>query len=269
MATIAQLLIKIGGDSSGLKKELAATQRQMKSAFGADSLALSSKAGKALGALGAAIMAAGTASGVTAGKMKQSAVAFETLIGSADEAKSFLKDLYQFAAETPFEVEGLQETAKKLLAFKFAAQDIIPIMSTIGDAAGMLGSGQEGIDRMTLAISQMQAKGRVMGQEMMQLAESGVNAYQYLADSMGVSIPEAMKRVEKGAVSSTAGINAILSGMQKDFAGGMAKQAKEIPGFWATVLDNTKMVMKNAGDSLIESLGIKDKLQSLALVNTI
>lgn len=264
MATIAQLLIKIGGDSSGLKKELAATQRQMKKAFGADSLALSSKAGKTLGALAAAIMAVGTASVVTAGKMKQSAVAFDTLIGDTKEAKTFLKDLYQFAAETPFEIEGLQETAKRLLAFKFAAKDIVPIMNTIGDAAGMLGSGQEGINRMTLAIAQMQSKGKLQSQEMLQLAEAGVNAWQYLADSMGMSINDVMDKVSKGQVSSSQGINAILMGMQKDFAGGMEKQAKEIPGLWATVMDNAKIVMQSAGDGLIESLGIKEKMQGLA-----
>lgn len=264
MATIAELLVKIGANSSGLRKELAATQRQLKRAFGPEALAMSEKAAGLLGILATAITAVGTASVITAGKMDQSAVAFETLIGNAQEAKSFLSDLAQFAAETPFEFEGLQDTAKKLLAFKFAAQDIIPIMNTIGDAAGMLGSGQQGIERMTLAISQMQAKGRVMGQELLQLAEAGVNAYQYLADSMGKSIPEVMKVVEKGQVSASEGINAILLGMQKDFQGGMEKQAKTIPGLWSTILDNTKIVMQSAGNDLIKALGITEKMQWLA-----
>lgn len=264
MATIAELLVKIGANSSGLRKELAATQRQLKRAFGPEALAMSEKAAGLLGILATAITAVGTASVITAGKMDQSAVAFETLIGNAQEAKSFLSDLAQFAAETPFEFEGLQDTAKKLLAFKFAAQDIIPIMNTIGDAAGMLGSGQQGIERMTLAISQMQAKGRVMGQELLQLAEAGVNAYQYLADSMGKSIPEVMKAVEKGQVSASEGINAILLGMQKDFQGGMEKQAKTIPGLWSTILDNTKIVMQSAGNDLIKALGITEKMQWLA-----
>lgn len=264
MATIAELLVKIGANSSGLRKEIAATQRQLKRAFGPEALAMSEKAAGLLGILATAITAVGTASVITAGKMDQSAVAFETLIGNAQEAKSFLSDLAQFAAETPFEFEGLQDTAKKLLAFKFAAQDIIPIMNTIGDAAGMLGSGQQGIERMTLAISQMQAKGRVMGQELLQLAEAGVNAYQYLADSMGKSIPEVMKAVEKGQVSASEGINAILLGMQNDFQGGMEKQAKTIPGLWSTILDNTKIVMQSAGNDLIKALGITEKMQWLA-----
>lgn len=263
MATIAELIVEIGANSSGLRKELQASQRQIKRAFGSEALAFSGKAASLIGAIGAAISAVGAASVLTSAKLRASAVAFETLLGSAEKAKDFLDDLAQFAAQTPFEFEGLQDTAKKLLAFKFAAGDIIPIMSAIGDAAGMLGSGQEGIDRMTLAISQMQSKGKIQSQEMLQLAEAGVNAWQYLADSMGMSIADVMDKVSDGEVSSTQGINAIIMGMQKDFAGGMEKQSKEIPGLWSTIMDNTKMVLKNAGDGLIASLGIKEKLQGL------
>jgi tape measure domain-containing protein len=264
LATVAELLVKIGAESSGLRKELASTQRQMKRAFGPEALAASGKAAGLLGMLSAAMGAVGGASVIMAGKMAASRVAFDTLLGDTQKAKAFLEDLYQFAAETPFEFEGLQDTAKKLLAFKFAAEDIIPMMTAIGDAAGMLGSGQEGIDRMTLALSQMQSKGKVQSQEMLQLAEAGVNAWQYLANSMGMSISEVMDKVSKGEVDAQTGINAIVMGMQRDFAGGMSKQAKEIPGLWSTVMDNTKMVLTSAGDGLIKALGIKEKLSGLA-----
>lgn len=264
MATVASLVVQIGAKSTGLRKELAATQRQLKRAFGPEALKYSSKAGKILGGVAAAIFGIGTASVITAGEVSMSSKAFETLLGDAQAAKEFIADLTQFAAETPFELAGLMETSKRLLAFKFAAQDIIPILTAIGDAAGMLGSGQEGIDRMTLAIAQMQAKGKVQSQEMLQLAEAGVNAWQYLADAMGVSISEAMDKVSAGQVSAAEGINAIITGMQRDFKGGMEKQAKEIPGLWATIMDNTKQVMVSAGGKLIEALRIKEHLQGLA-----
>ena len=48
----------------------------------------------------------------------------------------------------------------------------------------------------------MQAKGKAASQEMMQLTEAGIPAWQMLADKIGVSVPEAMKMVEKGAVSA-------------------------------------------------------------------
>ena len=38
MSTVAELLVKIGADSSDLRKEIAATKRQLKSAFGSEGM---------------------------------------------------------------------------------------------------------------------------------------------------------------------------------------------------------------------------------------
>lgn len=264
MATIADLIVKIGGDSSGLRKELAATQRQLKRSFGEAALGASQDALNILGGLAAGMVGVGVASVKMAGDMQATEKAFATLLGNGDKAKSFLGELSQFAAETPFELPGLQDTAKKLLAFKFQAEDIIPIMSTIGDTAAMLGSGQDGINGMTMAISQMQAKGRAQGEELLQLAERGVNAYQYLAEAMGMSIPEVMDQVSKGAVTSEQAINAILKGMQNDFQGGMEGLSKEIPGLWSNIKDNTLSVVRTMGDQITDQLQIKEAMQNLS-----
>lgn len=264
MATIADLIVRISGNSKGLQKELAAAQRQIKSALGSEAIALSEKAQTALLAVGASVAAAGIAAVKMAGDMQASEKAFGTLLKDTQKAKEFVSDLRTFAAETPFELKGLQDTSKKLLAFGFAAQDIIPIMATIGDASAMLGRGQEGIDRMTLAIAQMQAKGRAQGEELLQLSEVGVNAYKYLAESMGISIAEVMDKVSKGEVDSTQAINAILLGMQKDFKGGMEGLSKEIPGLFSTIKDNALQILAGMGKEITESLDIKGVMQSLA-----
>jgi lambda family phage tail tape measure protein len=264
IATVAELLVKIGADSSGLKREIAASQRQLKRAFGPESLELSSNAAGLLGGLVTGMTAAGVASVALSGKMNASNKAFETLIKDGTNVQQFLSELTQFAADTPFELKGLQDSSKKLLAFKFVAQDIIPIMNVLGDTAAMLGSGQEGIDSMQRSIGQMQAKGKIQAEEVMQLAEAGVNAWQYLADSMDMSIANVMKKVTDGEVDAQSGINAILLGMQKDFKGGMEAQAKEIPGLFSTIKDNVEMVMKNLGDKLNDTLGIKEKMQDTA-----
>ena len=47
MATVAELLVKIGADTSDLRKEINATKRQLKSAFGSEGMELSSRSQKA------------------------------------------------------------------------------------------------------------------------------------------------------------------------------------------------------------------------------
>ena len=78
-----------------------------------------------------------------------------------DMAKDFLAELERFAAATPFELPGLLNASKRLLAFGFSAQQVIPILTAIGDSAAALGMGEDGINRLTTAIGQIQAKAKV------------------------------------------------------------------------------------------------------------
>ncbi|MCL5105666.1 MAG: tape measure protein [Armatimonadetes bacterium] len=199
----------------------------------------------------APIIAAGAAMLKFAGEMEQSELAFTTLLGSAEKAKTFIKELREFAAATPFELPGLMDSSRKLLAFGFEAKQIIPMMRSIGDAVSALGGGEAEISRVTTALGQMKAKGKVSAEEMMQLAELGIPAWQMLADKIGVTIPEAMKMAEKGQISAAQGIDAVLSGMSTKFAGMMEKQSKTLLGQWSTFKDNARAAMTDLGTAII------------------
>jgi len=258
------MTIFIGGDNSDFLKKWESTKRAMRKGFGSEAMAMSESVVTGFGAAAVAMGALGLASIKLAGDMQANKRVFTTLLGDSQQAEVFLGDLAKFAAQTPFELPGLVTASKKLLAFGFAAQDILPIMAALGDGAAMLGLGEEGVNRMTLAIGQMQAKGKVSAEEMMQLAEAGVPVWRYLAEAIGTDIPTAMKLAENGAIDSTTGINAVLSGMQSNFKGGMAGLSQEIPGLFSTIKDNVNAVLREMGDQLISVLDIKSRMQNLA-----
>ena len=216
-----------------------------------------------LAEVGVAAGAAGVGLVKLAGEAEQAQVAFTTLLGSAEKAQAFLADLRDFAARTPFEMAGLQDSARKLLAFGFTAQQIVPMLTAVGDAVGSLGGSAEVLDRVVYALGQIQAKGKVSAEEMMQLAETGIPAWRMLADQIGVSIPEAMKRAEDGMISAAAGIPALLQGMQEKFGGGMEAQSKTLLGMWSTTMDNLKAAGVQAGEAIIEAFNLKDALSGL------
>lgn len=257
------MTIFIGGDNSDFLKKWESTKRALRKGLGSDAIDFSETLATGFAALTAAMGTLGLASIKMAGEMQANKKAFATLLGDSQQAEKFLGDLAKFASATPFELPGLVTASKRLLAFSFSAQDIIPMMAAIGDTASMLGVGEEGINRMTLAIGQMQAKGKVSAEEMLQLAESGVPAWQFLADAIGTDIPTAMKMAESGAIDSTTGINAVLMGMQTKFKGGMAGLSQEIPGLFSTIKDNVASVMKEIGNGLITSLDIKSRMQQI------
>ena len=260
----ASMTIFIGGDNSDFLKKWESTKRALRKGLGQDALHASESIAMGLAAAAAGMAALGVASVTLASDMQANRKAFTHLMGDAEQAERFLADLARFAADTPFELPGIVSASKRLLAFGFAAQDIIPMMAAVGDAVSLMGGGQEAIDGVIRAIGQIQAKGKLSAEEVNQMAERNINAWKYVAEELGVTIPEAMKLTEKGAVDSTTAINGIIKGMQREFKGGMEGLSKEIPGLLSTIKDNAKSVMTEVGDSMTKALDLQPKLQNLA-----
>ncbi|MFC5650908.1 tape measure protein [Paenibacillus solisilvae] len=177
---------------------------------------------------------------------EQASIAFETMLGSATKAQKFLTELTDYANSTPFELPELRDSSKRLLAFGFAADKILPILTGVGNAAAGLGLGGEGVDRITMALGQMRAKSKVSGEEMMQLTEAGIPAWEILAKKMNVSTAEVMKMSEKGLIPANAAINALIEGMNEKFPDMMQKQSKSLAGLYSTMKDtfNSKILTK-------------------------
>lgn len=190
-----------------------------------------------------------------AGEAEQANIAFETMLGSQEKAQQFLGDLTKFANKTPFELPQLRDASKRMLAFGFASESIIPTLTALGNAAAGLGVGSEGINRITLALGQMRAKSKVSAEEMMQLTEIGIPAWDILAKKMNVSTAQVMKLSEKGLIPANKAIDALVEGMNDRFPNMMNKQSKSLFGFWSTIKDTfNNNIVKKWGDGLAQTL---------------
>lgn len=198
-----------------------------------------------------------------ADKMRQSEIAFTTMLGSAERAGSFLRDLQAFAAATPFEFPELVQSAKKMLALGFSAEQVIPTLTNVGNAVSGLGGNQQVFDRIILALGQMQAKGSVSAEEMKQLAEAGIPAWQALASAIGVTVPEAMEMAKKKQIDSTTAIAALQGDMAKRFGGLMEQQSQTIQGTLANLHDTVGFIMTDIGRELIQTLNIREGLAAV------
>src|ERR1044072_3769988 len=153
--------------------------------------------------------------GIGFDRMKEQAqVSFTTLLGSGTLAKNFLNELAAFANKTPFELPAAIRAAQKFTAMGLEAKQVIPTLTAVGNAVAAMGGGKEQIDRVTVALTQMSAKGKVSAEEMRQLAESNIPAWDILATKLGKTIPATMKLSEKGAIDATTAISALVEGMQ-------------------------------------------------------
>lgn len=261
MAEVARLQVVIGARINEFNKEMGALQKNVKRTFASDNLGINKGALGVIAGVGVALGALGLASVKAAGQMEQTRIAFTTLLKDGEKAKSFLSELEKFAASTPFELPGVLDASKRLLAFGFSAEQVIPILTAVGDSVAALGIGEEGIQRLTLAIGQMQAKGKVSAEEMLQLAEAGVPAWEMLANKIGTDIPTAMDKASKGQISAAEGIQAVISGMNSKFGGMMEQQAQTVNGIMSNIQDSVTQSMVVIGDKIIEAFDIKPKLK--------
>lgn len=198
-------------------------------------------AGVALGGMAFAKIAGegmGMASAMTSAKMS-----FETMTGSAEKAQVMLDKMKDFAAKTPFEFPELVQASQRLMAMGFEAEKVIPIMTSVGDAVGTMGGSAEMVQRVVIALGQMRAKGKVSAEEMMQITETGIPAWEMLATTIGVSVPDAMELARKGQLDVDETITAIVDGMGEKYAGGMEKQSKTINGLMSTLKDNISFAL--------------------------
>jgi tape measure domain-containing protein len=207
--------------------------------LGSSILQWTSRGALALGGLG---VAAG-ALGLRFDNMKEQAtVAFTTMLGSSAAAHKELRDLYNFAAHTPFTFEGVTTAATRLLAMGFHARDVKGLLRDIGDAASGLGSGTEGMNRIALALGQIQVRGHLAGGEMMQLVNNGVSASKYLTEAYGISGGQLAKLQQKGLIDAASAIKIIREGMRRDFGGLSAEQSKTFGGLWSTIRDTFNQI---------------------------
>ncbi|MDX1547724.1 MAG: tape measure protein [Rhodothermales bacterium] len=190
------------------------------------------------------------------GRLEQSRISFEQLLrGSGQDVDAFLSRLEDFAARTPFELAGLQAAVQRLLTFGFAADEVFEKIEAIGSAASAAPQGmEEAVGRISIALGQMLARGKVSAQEMNQLTEAGIPAWGMLARGIGRSTQEVMKLTEQGLIPARQAIEILTQGMQERFGGLMERQSRTFFGLLSTFRDESARIVRDSTAGLFSDL---------------
>lgn len=234
------------------------------------------KAGKAgavaLGAVATALGAVATAVGVTGVQYnalkEQSKIAWSSILGDEEEAIKTLERLQEMGKKTPFEFGELDKSAKLLEMAGFHGEELFGAMTKVGDAVSAIGGNGETLNGISMAIFQMMTKGKISAEEMNQMAERGIPAWQLVADAMGLSTKEVMKMSENGKLMAKDVVPMLVDGMGNKFAGAMEKQSKTFNGRMSTMKDSVKMLSGELAKPMFD--GIKAGLEKIQpIIDTI
>lgn len=178
-----------------------------------------------------------------AGEYEQASVAFEVMLGSANKAKKLLTDIEQMAAKTPLETTDLIKNSQLLSAYNVQMQDLLPTLSMIGDVA--LGN-RDKFNHLSLAYAQVMAKGRLMGQEVLQMTEQGFNPLSAISKMTGRSIADLTDAMSNGEITAKMVTDAFKFATSEGgkYNNMMAKQSQTFLGLMSTVRDYLAITLR-------------------------
>ncbi len=187
---------------------------------------------------------------------EQAQIAFEVMLGSADQAKAVLSGLNTFAANTPFSLPGITEATKTLLNLGVAGDQLLPTIDMLSNVAA---GNEEKMKSLALVYGQVASAGRLTGQDLMQFINAGFNPLLEISKRTGESMSALRERMSAGGVGigevTQAFVDATSEGGK--FFGMNQKQSQSLLGLISTLKDNVGMMLKGISDDLMESIDLK------------
>ena len=185
-------------------------------------------------------------------ELEYTKTAFSNLFDSADLATEFVNVLKDFSAVSPFGFTDSSKAAQQLLAYGIQYKNVMYVMQGVMDAATMMGDPSK-IESISRALGQIYTKGTLKGEELRQLAEAGIPAYDILQEKLNLT-SEAMQDISKQAIPASVAINALVDGIHERFGGMTEASAKTMKGMVSNIKDNMLMLASSVFEPLYERM---------------
>ena len=178
-----------------------------------------------------------TSGSATASQRELDEIAFNRLLGQGTGSK-YLSDLRVMAAATPMEYSDLTNMSRALATgFGDSPERMLDLMEAIGDAGSAVGVTAEDMTMMAQAMSRMQGSGKASLEYLNILQERGVNVIGMLAEAYGKSQGEIYDMISKGEIMGQDAVDIIQSGMESMYGGAMETMAQTFEGLTSTLSD--------------------------------
>ncbi len=160
-----------------------------------------------------------------------------------ESAKAFRK----IARESSLTTKGLIKNARVWASYGLETDNIVDMVERLGIAAG---GEREAFDNLTRAMAQVNAAGKLMGQEKNQLINAGFSL-KIIADEAGVSMTNFAKAMEEGAISAEHVNNALIKATDEGglYFGRLEKKSKTLNGQLDLLTNNFNDLFANLGES--------------------
>lgn len=182
------------------------------------------------------------------GEFQQLEIAFTTMLGSASKANELMEQLIKTAATTPFDLQGIAQGAKQLLAYGIQADQVNDTLVRLGDIAAGLSIP---LGDLVYLYGTTIVQGRMFTQDLRQFQGRGVPIAEELAKQFGVAKEKVGELVTAGKVGAEEFNKAIMSMTSEGgkFGGLMEAQSRTITGQLSNLEDSFEQMFNEIGKS--------------------
>ena len=180
------------------------------------------------------------------GEFQQLEVAFKTMLGSERQSNELMSQLVSTAAKTPFDLQGVANGAKQLLAYGTEAKDVNATLIRLGDIAAGLSIP---LNDLVWLYGTTMTQGRLFTQDLRQFQGRGIPLADELAKQFGVTKDKVGELVTAGKVGFPEVQKAIeaMTNEGGKFGGLMEEQSKTISGQISNIEDSISTILNKIG----------------------
>ena len=180
------------------------------------------------------------------GEFQQLEVAFTTMLGSSEKANVLMAQLTETAAKTPFDLQGVANGARQLLAYGTSAEDVNETLIRLGNIAAGL---SQPLGDLVYLYGTTMTQGRLYTQDLNQFTGRGIPMIKELAKEFGVAESEIRGMVEAGMIGFPE-VQKVIQNLTNEggmFFNLMQEQSKTITGQISNIGDSFSMMLNDIG----------------------
>lgn len=180
------------------------------------------------------------------GEFQQLEVAFKTMLGSEDKANALMQQLIKTAATTPFDLQGVANGAKQLLAYGENVENVNDDLIRLGNIAAGL---SQPLGDLVYLYGTTMTQGRLYTADLNQFTGRGIPMIRELAKVFGVAEGEVKSLVEAGKVGFPE-VQKVIQNLTNEggmFYNLMQEQSKTITGQISNIEDSISTMFNEIG----------------------
>ena len=180
-----------------------------------------------------------------------------------EQTDKLIKNIQTIGEQSAYDSNDMMNMAKQWVNIGDSADSATQKMKTIVDVGSAYGLTREQIEGANLALTQMQMSGKIGQQDMMQLINAGIPAWQLLSESMGLPVAQLKEMSSKGELTQQA-IDTLFQSMQTKCQGATANMNGTLSAAFSNLDEVVHNTMASVGDIISKAFNVQGVSSALS-----